>query len=77
MDLYQSGSLVQASDDERLDVYSNLLAKGSIIELLTPTPRSYVNIPQHKSQEKRINCAANDGSHKAHYITQQGSRNYF
>ncbi len=34
-------------------------------------------MPQNKQQSARINCATNDGSWKSHFLTKQGSKNYF
>jgi hypothetical protein len=51
-------------DDEKLAKYGTIMMSGPIIELLEPAARSYVNIPQLKSAENRINCAENDGTYK-------------
>jgi hypothetical protein len=45
MDQFQSGLMAEASDDDKLTQFSTLLSKGPIIELLEPTPRSFINIP--------------------------------
>ena len=45
--------------------------------MLDPQAREYNNIPQSLKQAKRVDCSANDGQHKAHYLTTQSSRNYF
>lgn len=47
------------------------------MELLDPSARSFNNIPQSLNQTRRINCAANDGTYKAHFLTTQGSKNTF
>ena len=72
-----SGQLIDASDDDKLTTFSSILQKGPIIELLEPTAREFNNIPQSKATENRINCAANDGSFKSHFVVQQGSRSFF
>lgn len=53
------------------------MEKGAIVEFLEPKARAFNNIPQSKLQKERINCPMNDGSYKAHYLTTQGSKNYF
>ena len=37
----------------------------------------YNNIPQAKPKTERIDCPANDGNYKAHFLTVQSSKNYF
>jgi len=54
-----------------------LMEKGAIVEFLEPKARSFNNIPQSKLERERINCPMNDGSFKSHYLTTQGSKNYF
>lgn len=34
-------------------------------------------MPQSKDQKKRIDCSANDGTYKAHYLASQSSKNIF
>lgn len=76
---YKSGDNDFAElDQEQIDQEIAMLMKyGAIIEFLEPKARSFNNIPQAKSEAKRLNCPANDGSKKAHYLTTQGSKNQF
>ena len=55
----------------------NLKKNGAIMEFLEPKARSFSNVPQDKKSSLRINCGANDGSWKSHYLTKQSSTNYF
>ena len=77
MDKYLSGL---KNDDLNSDqIYAELekLKKtGPILELLEPKAREFINIPQSKKVSKRLNCIANDGSFKSHFLTSQSSKNY-
>lgn len=55
--------------DEAEEELERLKRQGAIIELLDPQAREFNNIPQSSKQAKRVDCSANDGSHKAHYLT--------
>jgi hypothetical protein len=47
------------------------------MEFLEPKARTFNNIPQAKSEAKRINCEKNNKQFKSHYLTTQGSTNLF
>lgn len=65
-------------DQEAIDSEFDKVQKlGTIVELLDPSARSFNNIPQSLNQTRRINCAANDGTYKSHFLTTQGSKNTF
>ena len=44
--------------------------------MLEPKARAFNNIPQKKAAA-RLDCPANDGQYKSHYLTTQSSKNFF
>ena len=82
---YGLNNYYQSGDNDFGDVYQDdidaelqlLMEKGAIVEFLEPKARSFNNIPQAKSEVKRINCPMSDGTQKAHFLTTQGSKNAF
>lgn len=65
------------SQEDIDDQLYNLTRYGAIMEFLEPKARSFNNIPQSRNQSQRINCPANDGSYKSHYLAVQSSKNQF
>jgi len=49
---------------------------GAIVELLEPKARQFVNVPQSRNPRKRKNCGLRQDE-KSHYMTMQGSKNFF
>jgi len=74
---YKSGenNFAEMSEEDIEAQLYNLTRYGAIMEFLEPKARSFNNIPQSKNQSQRINCPANDGSFKSHYLTVQSSKN--
>lgn len=63
------------SDDQLATEVQKLKKTGPILELLEPTARDYNNLPQFGGS--RVNCPMFDGSTKSHFLTMQGSVNFF